>query len=781
MKKQYFAMIMFIAIAVASMTACGVHTEAAAEETEKVTSESIPEQTTVVGTVPVSLQETPVPTQTEAEESSAEKEQSLSAEEEELLSAEEVPAAYTSPNTLEGGANIEDAVSLPIAFKAYGTVRDRVEAWYTFTTGDGSTEYRITTINKSPDSGAVMVYLFDETGAQLACNGAEIDGAASTIVSNTLTPNTKYYLMFQRFKNDTGKNTYVTYVSTPDQKVTSELLPVTDDVNIDNPANNQDDAALLSLASKKYGIVENASNYWYAFTTGEENTEYKITTINKSLTAGAVMTFLYDEYGNMIAQKGAEIDGVAATIDAKSLTPNTTYYLRIQRFLPSSGRNNYVLFFSTVDQHVVSVLKSTDGETNIINNGSNQDDAVLLPLNSKRYGVTKDASNLWFAFTTGEENTEYKITTINKSLTAGAVMTFLYDEYGNMITQKGAEIDGVAATIDAKSLTPNTTYYLRVRRFQSDTGTNDFMVIIRDSMPMQEGSKTAGNLSEARGTSDMLESVLHPGTNQDEPAYILYGYKVSSKVSNKVGEWYAFTTESASDASYTITTIDETPEGGAVLTFLYDEYGNMIAQKGAEIDGVPSEIKPQTLTPNTTYYIRVVRFQSDAGTNNYSLFVDVSVPSEEHVAIVEKIEEEPLVFEVPFELNETQVHFVANEAIFIDEEAAIAALAPVAEIILAHPDHPILLAGTTATWGSQDSCVNLSNRRAGAVKDLLVNYYGVPEDQLKTIGLGFAADPFVRGQDVDSNGNFIETEGAKNRRTIIMDAEDPIAKELLGE
>ena len=207
----------------------------------------------------------------------------------------------------------------------------------------------------------------------------------------------------------------------------------------------------------------------------------------------------------------------------------------------------------------------------------------------------------------------------------------------------------------------------------------------------------------------------------------------------------------------------------------------MIAQKGAEIDGVPSEIKPQTLTPNTTYYIRVVRFQSDAGTNNYSLFVDVSVPSEEHVAIVEKIEEEPLVFEVPFELNETQVHFVANEAIFIDEEAAIAALAPVAEIILAHPDHPILLAGTTATWGSQDSCVNLSNRRAGAVKDLLVNYYGVPEDQLKTIGLGFAADPFVRGQDVDSNGNFIETEGAKNRRTIIMDAEDPIAKELLGE
>ena len=118
--------------------------------------------------------------------------------------------------------------------------------------------------------------------------------------------------------------------------------------------------------------------------------------------------------------------------------------------------------------------------------------------------------------------------------------------------------------------------------------------------------------------------------------------------------------------------------------------------------------------------------------------------------------------------------------LFIDEDAAKAALAPVAEIILAHPDHPILLAGTTAQWGSQDSCVNLSNRRAGAVKDLLVNYFGVPESQLFTAGLGYADDPFVRGQDVDSNGNFVETEGAKNRRVVVLDAESDIARQILG-
>lgn len=143
------------------------------------------------------------------------------------------------------------------------------------------------------------------------------------------------------------------------------------------------------------------------------------------------------------------------------------------------------------------------------------------------------------------------------------------------------------------------------------------------------------------------------------------------------------------------------------------------------------------------------------------------------------VEEEPLVFETPFEFNSTQVMFVANEAAFLDEEAAKAALQPVAEVILAHPDHPILLAGTTATEGDQAGCVELSNLRAAAVKDLLVSAFGVPEDQLQSVGLGYEADPFVRGQDRDANGNFIESEAAKNRRVVVMDANDPIAQELL--
>lgn len=138
-----------------------------------------------------------------------------------------------------------------------------------------------------------------------------------------------------------------------------------------------------------------------------------------------------------------------------------------------------------------------------------------------------------------------------------------------------------------------------------------------------------------------------------------------------------------------------------------------------------------------------------------------------------------LIFETPYELTETQVHFVANEAAFVDEKAAKDALEPVAKTILANPGHPVLLAGTTATWGSQKTSEELSLKRAGAVKDLLVRQYGVPDKQLLTIGLGFEKDPFPRGKDVDKNGHFVESEGAKNRRVFVIDADDPVAEELL--
>ena len=90
-----------------------------------------------------------------------------------------------------------------------------------------------------------------------------------------------------------------------------------------------------------------------------------------------------------------------------------------------------------------------------------------------------------------------------------------------------------------------------------------------------------------------------------------------------------------------------------------------------------------------------------------------------------------------------------DQAEFLDEAKAKEVLKPVAEAILAAPDHSVLIAGTTATDGDQASSVVLSEKRAEAVKELLTDTYNVPESQLETIGLGYELDPFERGKDID--------------------------------
>lgn len=231
-----------------------------------------------------------------------------------------------------------------------------------------------------------------------------------------------------------------------------------------------------------------------------------------------------------------------------------------------------------------------------------------------------------------------------------------------------------------------------------------------------------------------------------------------------------------------LTTVNMTRGTGALNLKVLNQYGEQMHQYtlNAEQSGKASTLDLE-LPASTTYYIYIWADKKD--TIQYTL--KIHGPEEQSTAGSVTVEEEPLVFETPFELNSTQVMFKAESDAFLDEAAAKEALKPVAEVILAHPDHAhpdhsILLAGTTATDGDQQARVDLSNRRAAAVKNLLVSAFGIPEDQLTTIGLGFEADPFVRGQDRDANGKFVESEGAKNRRVIVMDANDPIAQELLG-
>jgi outer membrane protein OmpA-like peptidoglycan-associated protein len=300
--------------------------------------------------------------------------------------------------------------------------------------------------------------------------------------------------------------------------------------------------------------------------------------------------------------------------------------------------------------------------------------------------------------------------------------------------------------------------------------------------------------AERRTSSSMAEAVgalnegdpLVTGTNQNAAAVLKHN--VWYYGSYEDGHlWVAFLTGSE-EREYSVTLENLTPDSHSIYGHLFDEYGTLIVPdsinytraEGNSIspdsivqggpDGAEAVGSVLSLKPDTMYYVGL-----QAGRPaEYKIMIGTPVD--------ETVEEGPqAVFELPFELNETQVRFVADEAVFIDEAAAREALAPVAEVILAHPDHPILLAGTTATFGDQAACVKLSNARAEAVKNMLVNEFGVPAEQLKTAGLGYKDDPFPRGRDVDANGNFVRTEAAKNRRVIVLDAESETGKGILGE
>ena len=411
--------------------------------------------------------------------------------------------------------------------------------------------------------------------------------------------------------------------------------------------------------------------------------------------------------------------------------------------------------------------------------GTNQNDAVLLPLNTRMTGKATQEGGLWYAFTTGAtENATYKITTVNKTLGTGDLNLRVYDAYGETIhdpySPLSAKQNGKAATLSL-DLPPDTTYYIYI---WSDNGDSiEYSLIIRDPEEQKIGYSTSGSISESVGA--VIGQEISAGTNQDDGGLIPLETQLSGKVSNDQGQWFCFTTNSVENATYEITTVNMTKDTGDLNLRVYDVYGETIhdpySPLSAKQDGTAATLSLE-LPPETTYYIRIWADQGDS--IQYTL--KIHGPAEPDTAGAVTVEEEPLVFETPFELNSTQVMFKAESDAFLDEAAAKEALKPVAEVIFAHPDHPILLAGTTATDGNQQDRVDLSNRRAAAVKNLLVSAFGIPEDQLMTIGLGFEADPFVRGQDRDANGKFVESEGAKNRRVIVMDADDPIAQELLN-
>lgn len=432
-----------------------------------------------------------------------------------------------------------------------------------------------------------------------------------------------------------------------------------------------------------------------------------------------------------------------------------------------------------VEQTEETEATEVDTEDDEVVPGSSKSNAYLLPLNTKVFGTVKKDEYAWFSFKTGDDpNATYNVTFVECSPKADNMQGKLVDEYGTDMDTSGdlhyAENDGTPETIVAEKLDINTTYYVQLSpRNGYDC---DYSLIIKNTSDTSTAYKTIGNVSDAiRTTAQDGETVkAETNTNINTAIEVPLGAGVHGTVKKDESAWLSFTTGDRAGATYNATFVDDSTKSDCIQGKLMDEYGTDMDMNGelhyADNDGVPETITSNQLQPNTTYYLRITPH------NGYDCDYSVTFKSPDAVA-----KQSDLIFETPFEINDTQIQFVAESDKFIDEAQAKEVLKPVAEAILKHPESSVLLAGTTATDGKQADRVKLSNRRAEAVKKLLVSAYKVPESQLKTVGLGFEADPFERGQDRDASGKFVESEGRKNRRVVVMDAKDPIAQQILGQ
>ena len=126
--------------------------------------------------------------------------------------------------------------------------------------------------------------------------------------------------------------------------------------------------------------------------------------------------------------------------------------------------------------------------------------------------------------------------------------------------------------------------------------------------------------------------------------------------------------------------------------------------------------------------------------------------------------------------DDKSVAFMPDSTELATPDAAMEALGYVISYMEEHPDFTLMVCGTTTSAGEKPGCIAFSEKRALAIRSLLVDKAGIDENRIVTLGCGWSSCLYI--DDRDESGNLNE-QAPLNRSVKLVDYNSAIATEII--